>query len=349
MATVTLDHVSFTYPGSSTPVIVDMNLQIEHGSAHALLGASGVGKTTILGLLSGLLHPGSGSIRIDSRDVSAEGARKRNVAQVFQFPVTYESIPVLENLTVPLTSRGWSTAEAATRAREISRELDIDHVLAATPDQLPLFETQLVAIGKALVRDDVDLVLLDEPLTAVEPAIKWQVRQTLNKFQAAHDLTMVYVTHDQTEALTYADSVSVIADGTILQTGTPASIYHQPASPFVGEFVGSPGMQFVTCLVRGGRLTVASQMLRHVDVEDGQYLLGVRPDWIGLSTNGPWRIAASQVLGTQSGIAVSMHRITHPDGSLLARHVGEFALDSSVSLTLDHFTLFLGDEAVVHE
>lgn len=349
MATVTLDHVSFTYPGSSNPVIVDMNLRIEHGSAHALLGASGAGKTTILGLLSGLLHPGSGSIGLDGRDVSAEGARKRNISLVFQFPVTYESISVLGNLTLPLTSRGWSTAEAVTRAREIARELDIDHVLTATPDQLPLFEKQLVAIGKALIRDDVDLVLLDEPMTSLEPAIKWRVRQTLNRFQAAHDLTMVYVTHDQTEALTCADSVSVMAGGTILQTGTPASIYHQPASRFVGEFIGSPGMQFVTCLVRGGRMTVAGETLRHVDVEDGQYLLGVRPDWIGLSTTGPWRIADSQVLGTQSGIEVSMHRITHPDGSLLVRHVGEFALDSSVSLTVNHFTLFLGDEAIVHE
>jgi len=348
MATITLDRVSFTYPGTNAPVISDLNLSIRHGSAHALLGASGAGKTTILGLLSGLLHPSQGNILINGRDVSAEGARQRNMALVFQFPVTYESISVLENLMLPLVSRGWNKSEAASRAKEIAIELGIDHVLKTTPDRLPLFEKQLVAIGKSLVRDDVDLVLLDEPLTAVEPAIKWRLRQTLNKFQAAHGLTMVYVTHDQTEALTFADTVSVMADGRILQTGPPEEIYLQPATQFVGEFIGSLGMQFVDCEITSGQLLVGGENLKNVDLDNGNYTLGVRPDWLEVRDQGPWKVLSKQILGTQAGEAISLHQLSHVGSTLLARHVGELESGANVGIELKQFTLFKGEEAVAH-
>ncbi len=348
MASVTLDQVTFKYPGTDDPVIVGMDLHIEDGSTHALLGASGAGKTTMLGLLSGLLQPSSGSISIHGHDVSTSGARQRNMALVFQFPVTYEAIPVLDNLTLPLTSRGWSQSDAVRRAREVADELNIGHLLTASPEKLPLFEKQLVAIGKALVRDDVDLVLLDEPLTAVEPSIKWRLRQTLNKFQANHGLTMVYVTHDQTEALTFADTVSVMADGTILQTGDPVSIYERPESRFVGQFIGSPGMQFVQCRVSAGQLTVAAETLGRVDSHDGDYLLGVRAGWCSLTPAGPWQIRERQVLGTRGGRPLYQYRLSHSDGTLLVQHAGDAGTSTSVGVSLQHFALFRGDEAVAY-
>ena len=348
MASIQLEQVSFSYPGTTIPVIDCLNLDIHHGSAHALLGASGAGKSTILGLLSGLLHPDDGRVTIDGQDVSAVGARDRNMALVFQFPVTYESISVLENLTLPLTSRGWSRSHARDRAKEIARELEIDHVLDAAPGQLPLYEKQLVAIGKSLVRDDVDLVLLDEPLTAVEPAIKWRLRQTLNKFQAAHELTMVYVTHDQTEALTFADTVSVMADGRILQTGLPHDVYQKPASRFVGEFIGSPGMQFASCEVTAGKLIVANQEVRDIDVADGKYHLGVRPDWVQLGDGGEWQSTSSRTLGTLSGQKVSLHEVCFMEELLLAEHVGDLEISNSIGLKLSRYSLFDGEKAIFH-
>ncbi|CAN0585203.1 unnamed protein product, partial [Ectocarpus sp. 12 AP-2014] len=205
----------------------------------------GAGKTTLLNLLSGLLPPSRGQITFDDRNVSELSARERNVALVFQFPVLYETKSVLDNLMFPLVNRGWTPVDARKRASDIAGELEIDDVLNLRPNRLSLFQKQLTAIGKSLVRTDVDLVLLDEPLTAVEPAKKWRLRKMLSRFQASHGLTMIYVTHDQTEALTFASQVSVLADGRILQTGTPEDIYSRPANHFVGDFIGSPGMRFI--------------------------------------------------------------------------------------------------------
>lgn len=349
MVSVRLDQVGYIYPGSEEAALSGLSLEIHDGEAHALLGASGAGKTTMLNLLSGLLHPTEGEVYLGDRNVSLLGARERNVALVFQFPVLYESKSVLENLMFPLDTRGWRRAEAQRRAEEIASELGIDAVLSLKPQALSLFQKQLTAIGKSLVRPDVDLVLLDEPLTAVEPGIKWRLRQTLSRFQETHGLTMIYVTHDQTEALTFADVVSVMADGGIVQTGTPEDIYESPASKLVGRFIGSPGMNFVDCEVRGGEILVAGSSLGGSSgLADGAYELGVRSEWARVSdqAEGDWRVVDSKILGTTSGEVRRLVRLSSEIGHLQVETTGRLPDDGAVNVSFEKFVMFDGEGAV---
>ena len=270
MAQIDLQDVTFTYPGTDVPVIDALSVTIDSGEAHALLGASGAGKTTLLNLLSGLLHPTQGRILFDGEDVSALPGRARKVAQVFQFPVLYESLNVRRNVEFPLTQLGMAGDEMASRVDYIVDELEIGALLGAKPPALSLFEKQLVALAKALVRPDISVVLLDEPLTAVEPRIKWRLRQALRRVKQDLGVTMIYVTHDQTEALTFADRVSVLTADGILQTDTPEEIYNNPCHEFVGHFIGSPGMNFVdTGLELPGDMELA-----------GVDRVGFRPEWV---------------------------------------------------------------------
>ena len=265
MAAISLENLTFSYPGADAPTVENLNLEIGDGEAHALLGASGTGKTTLLNLLSGLLQPTGGKIRFGTQDVAALAGRARNVAQVFQFPVLYESMTVAQNLGFALGITRARAAKAHARVNQIAQELDIEHLLDRKAQGLGLFEKQLVAVGKALVKENTALVLLDEPLTAVEPKIKWRLRQTLLKAQHDLGLTMVYVTHDQTEALTFADRVSVLTPRGIVQTGTPAEIYQSPTHEYVGHFVGSPGMNYIPAQILG---------------LSGGDTLGFRPEWL---------------------------------------------------------------------
>ncbi|HIG39773.1 MAG: ABC transporter ATP-binding protein [bacterium] len=353
MAEIVLENVSYTYPGESAPTLAGLNLTIEHGRAHALLGASGAGKTTMLNLLSGLLHPSSGRILFDGVDVSLLDARARDVALVFQFPVLYESLSVIENLVFPLMNRGWQRTDAVSRAVEISTELGIEGIHDAKPAVLSLFQKQLVAIGKSLMRDDVDLVLLDEPLTAVEPSIKWRLRQTLTRLQQSHGLTMVYVTHDQTEALTFAEEVSVMARGTILQTGKPVDIFQSPNCRFVGHFIGSPGMQFVDCDVadRTARLTGhnSDEVAVALDLPNGHYQLGARVEWVRVRREpGSWQVQGSTILGTEVGEARVLLTLTMGDQKLQAQATGKWSVGDNVNVIFDRFILFDDEKAVVN-
>ena len=281
MAGITLKDVSFVYPGTSTPVLEDLNLTIKPGQAHALLGASGAGKTTLLNILSGLLTPTSGQVRFDDLDVSAVPGRARKVAQVFQFPVLYESLDVQSNVEFPLSQLKLPKAELAERVAYIAAELEIESLLTRRIADLSLFEKQLVAVAKALVRPDISVVLLDEPLTAVEPRIKWRLRQALRRVKQDLGVTMVYVTHDQTEALTFADEVSVLTADGILQTDTPEQIYNSPSHEFVGHFIGSPGMNFIDTEQTDHGLYLPGVAL------DGVDRIGFRPEWVDVETPGP--------------------------------------------------------------
>ena len=271
MASLTLDGVSFSYePGK--PILEDLSLSVADGERHAILGASGAGKTTLLNVLSGLLTPTSGRILFDTDDVTHEPAAARSLTQVFQFPVLYEALSVQANLEFALRNHGDFDAEASDRIGEIVTELGLLDALGKKPKQLSLYEKQLVAVAKAIARTNTRLVLLDEPLTAVDPKRKWQMRQVLRRIQEKFKLTMIYVTHDQTEAMAFADRVSLLTTEGIAQTGTPQELYEAPATRFVGYFVGSPGMNFVPGTAIGRDEAV-----------------GFRPNWaqIGEAGDGP--------------------------------------------------------------
>jgi glycerol transport system ATP-binding protein len=248
--------------------------------------------------------PSAGTLSFDGVDVGNLPPRDRRVAQVFQFPVLYRSMTVAEVLAFPLRNRGWKRADARARALDIAGRLDLTPWLDARAASLPLFQQQLVGIGRALVRPDIALVLLDEPLTAVEPAIKWQLRRAIRDVQRELGATMVYVTHDQTEAMTFADRISVVHDGRILQTDTPEALYNRPAHEHVAHFIGSPGMNLLEATVEGGVFRVGDQAVAAApDLGDGPCALGFRPEWAALEKGaaGPMAIVgATRVLGVEA-------------------------------------------------
>ncbi|MCZ6711542.1 MAG: ABC transporter ATP-binding protein, partial [Gammaproteobacteria bacterium] len=280
------------------------------GEAHALLGSSGAGKTTLLNILSGLEPPSGGRVLFDGRDVTRTTPRERNVSQVFQFPVLYESLTVAQNLEFPLKLKRVRGPERRRRALAIAERLSLADLLESKPAALSLFEKQLVAIGRALVRPEVSVVLLDEPLTAVEPATKWQLRQVLKSAQAELGATMIYVTHDQTEALTFAENISVLHEGQIVQTGSAETLFNLPNHEHVAHFIGSPGMNLVVGEITDGAYRIAGQVVASAaGLDPGPCTIGFRPEWAvatrrdaDASASGlPARVTAVRVLGVRHG------------------------------------------------
>ncbi|NKB99809.1 MAG: ATP-binding cassette domain-containing protein [Pseudomonadales bacterium] len=297
MASIELIDVSFSYPsaGPDVRVIDNLSLAIEDGERHAILGASGAGKTTLLNLLSGILQPDQGQILFDGETVQGVSTGDRSLTQVFQFPVLYESLSVHDNLIFALKNRGEFDADAALRVNEIVSELGLEGSLESKPGQLDLYQKQLVAVAKVIVRSNTRLVLLDEPLTAVDPTRKWQMRRILRRIQARFGLTMVYVTHDQTEAMSFAEKISVLTVDGIAQTGTPDELYEKPETPFVGHFVGSPGMNFLPATTLAGE---------EIDRESGA-VIGFRQDWASIRS-------ASDEAADVTGVVRDV-RLTHTE------------------------------------
>jgi len=313
LAELLLSNLSHSYPGAGAPTLSGLNLRVASGEAHALLGSSGAGKSTLLNLLSGLLPASPGQLLLGGQDLADQPPSSRGVAQVFQFPVLYEAMSVLGNLAFPLRVMGMSRRDCRARARQMAEQLEIDHLLERRPTRLGLFEKQLVAIGKALVRPDLSLVLLDEPLTAAEPARKWRLRHTLKSLQRESGATMIYVTHDQTEALTFADRISVMHEGGILQTGSPEQLINAPTHEHVGYFVGTPGMNFLDARIESDVCLVGDVPFGSLVVSPGVCRIGFRPEWAKLAgapaqthSGSDWIIAADvisqRVLGTHRGV-----------------------------------------------
>lgn len=305
--------VSHRYPGAgdarSDLALKPLNMQWQDGVAYALLGPSGCGKTTLLNLLSGLLTPSTGQIRFDEQDVTALPAEARNIAQVFQFPVIYDTMTVAQNLAFPLRNRGVPKAQQVQRVNEILALLGLSHRAQDRARRLSADEKQKISLGRGLVRDDANAILFDEPLTVIDPALKWELRAQLKQVHQRVGHTMIYVTHDQTEALTFADQVVVMLDGEVLQVGSPQTLFEQPEHTFVGDFIGSPGMNLLSCTVSGAEALVGAQRVhlgaRYPDCS-GPLTLGVRPEHVLLEeadaagSNLPVTIERIQDLGRHS-------------------------------------------------
>lgn len=255
MAEIVLSNITHRY-GEGDHALRNINLVWEHGGAYALLGPSGCGKTTMLDIISGLLAPSEGEVLFDGVDVAAMSPTERNIAQVFQFPVLYESMTVEQNLRFPLRNRGVGKAAAQRRAEEICELLEIGALRRRRAKGLSADAKQLVSLGRALVRRDVSAILFDEPLTVIDPQKKWGIRQALKRVHQELNHTLVYVTHDQTEALTFADEVVVMSAGEVLQKATPDVLFERPAHRFVGHFIGSPGMNFLPVTVHGSTVEI---------------------------------------------------------------------------------------------
>ena len=196
----------------------------EDGAACALLGPSGCGKTTLLNIVSGLLTPSRGRVLYDGRDVTTLRPEKRNIAQVFQFPVLYDTMSVYNNLAFPLRNRGIDESLVKERVLEIAEILELIPFLGKRAAGLAADAKQKISLGRGLVRSDVAAILFDEPLTVIDPQLKWHLRRKLKEIHEKLKLTFIYVTHDQVEALTFADQVAVMYEGEIVQIGTPQDL-----------------------------------------------------------------------------------------------------------------------------
>src|SRR2546423_5447500 len=249
MARIDLVDLAHSYSGNNaapeTFALKPVTMTWRQGGAYALLGPSGCGKTTLLNLISGIVTPSRGKILFDGTDITPLSTQKRNIAQVFQFPVIYDTMTVGQNLAFPLLNRGVAKPEIDARVAEIAKLLDLTPYLERKATRLTADAKQKISLGRGLVRSDVAAVLFDEPLTVIDPELKWQLRSKLKALHRTLDLTMIYVTHDQTEALTFADTVVVMHDGRVVQSGTPTELFDKPAHTFVGYFIGSPCMNIV--------------------------------------------------------------------------------------------------------
>src|SRR6478735_4960176 len=302
MARIDLVDLAHSYGGNGSALesfaLKPVTMTWRQGGAYALLGPSGCGKTTLLNLISGIVTPSRGKILFDATDITQATTRKRNIAQVFQFPVIYDTMTVGENLAFPLKNRGLPAAEIATRVRQIAWLLDLTPYLNRKATRLTADAKQKISLGRGLVRSDVAAVLFDEPLTVIDPELKWQLRSKLKALHRELDLTMIYVTHDQTEALTFADTVVVMHDGRVVQSGTPAELFDKPAHTFVGYFIGSPGMNIVPAEVRGREARIDGHVIalrrNYNRLPAGARIeIGVRPEFVDVAPPAPGLLSAN--------------------------------------------------------
>ncbi|WP_172327868.1 ABC transporter ATP-binding protein [Mangrovicoccus sp. HB161399] len=290
MARITLDNLAHSYrsdPASEDDyALKELNHVWEDGAAYALLGSSGCGKSTLLNIISGLLQPSQGRILFDDRDVTHAETAERNIAQVFQFPVVYDTMTVRDNLAFPLRNRGRDEAYVAERVNEIARMIGMEEMLDRKARGLTADAKQKISLGRGMVRKDVNALLFDEPLTVIDPHMKWELRTQLKKLHHEFGHTMIYVTHDQTEALTFADKVVVMYDGRVVQIGTPEELFETPEHTFVGYFIGSPGMNLLPAEVEGSMARVGGQQIglgRGYGPLSGKVEIGIRPEHARLS------------------------------------------------------------------
>ncbi|WP_186391801.1 MULTISPECIES: ABC transporter ATP-binding protein [unclassified Pannonibacter] len=290
MAKITLDNLAHSYnprpKNEDDFALKELNHVWNDGEAYALLGSSGCGKSTLLNIISGLLVPSQGRILFNDTDVTGKATAERNIAQVFQFPVVYDTMTVRGNLAFPLKNRGASAAYVAERVQKIARMIGMEEVLDRKARGLTADAKQKISLGRGMVREDVNALLFDEPLTVIDPHMKWELRTQLKSLHHEFGHTMIYVTHDQTEALTFADKVVVMYDGRVVQIGTPQELFERPAHTFVGYFIGSPGMNLMDAKVEGNSAYVngATIPLGHgYSGLDGKIQIGVRPEFVRLS------------------------------------------------------------------
>ena len=295
MAKITLDQLRHSYaeqPEHDTDwALKQIDIEWSDGGAYALLGPSGCGKSTLLNIISGLINPTQRRILFDESDVTGRSPVERNIAQVFQFPVIYDTMTVYDNLAFPLRNRGMNEAAVDARVKEVATMLDLTDTLKRRASRLTADGKQKISLGRGLVRSDVNVIMFDEPLTVIDPHLKWVLRSKLKEVHHEFGATMIYVTHDQTEALTFADQVVVMFEGTIVQVGTPVELFEKPKHTFVGHFIGSPGMNILPCRVDGASVVfdgevvpIANAISQHDTTNSLE--LGVRPEFVRFADSG---------------------------------------------------------------
>ncbi|TNC67503.1 ABC transporter ATP-binding protein [Rubellimicrobium roseum] len=350
MAEIVLTNVSKSY--GAVPVIDDVSLAIRSGELVVFLGPSGSGKSTLLRMIAGLETIDSGTLTIGGTRCESLPPGQRGVAMVFQNYALYPHMTVRENLAFGLRNVGMASDEIARRVGEAARILEIGQLLDRRPAQLSGGQRQRVAIGRAIVKEP-RAFLFDEPLSNLDAALRVRTRVELAELHQRIRSTMIYVTHDQTEAMTLADRIVVLNDRRIEQIGTPMEVYSRPASRFVAGFVGSPAMNFIDVTVerrgtdRGAVLPSGVRLPLHVTVaEAGRYQLGIRPESLRVTPAGgdlQGEATVVERLGDRTLVHVRL-----PDGaSVTAQDTGRSSLAAGahVGLEIDRSEVHLFDQA----
>jgi glycerol transport system ATP-binding protein len=293
-------------------------------------------------------------VKFGGQDVTALSPQARNIAQVFQFPVIYDTMTVAENLAFPLRNRGVPADRIRQRVGRIAEMLELSSQLDKRASGLAADAKQKISLGRGLVREDVSAVLFDEPLTVIDPHLKWQLRRKLKQIHHELKLTLIYVTHDQVEALTFADEVVVMSRGRAVQKGAAEDLFERPAHTFVGHFIGSPGMNFLPATAVRGGLLVNEQPLALSDgrqLPEGPLKLGIRPEYLALGEAGdgrslPARVGRVQDIGTHFLLTCELGG--HTLKSRLPAEARAPAVGDTVHLRLlDEHTCFYRDEQLV--
>jgi ABC-type sugar transport system ATPase subunit len=295
MASVELTNIHKSFGGHE--VIRDLTLSVPDGSFCALLGPSGCGKSTLLRMIAGLEAVTSGTVKIGERDVTFAEPKSRGVAMVFQSYALYPHLTVAQNITFSLSLAGAPKQAQREAAERVGKLLQLDQLLDRRPAELSGGQRQRVAIGRALVRDP-DVFLFDEPLSNLDALLRVQMRIELAKLHSDLKSTMIYVTHDQVEAMTLADKIVVLDKGIIQQVGSPLDLYNAPANRFVAGFIGSPGMNFAT-LGEGGILPGGGTIGSGVSANTHE--IGIRPEHVKLTAAGAGQIDGKATVVEQLG------------------------------------------------
>ncbi|EJN51526.1 ABC transporter, ATP-binding protein [Actinomyces sp. ICM58] len=285
MATVTFDHATRVYPGADKPAVDQLCLDIADGEFLVLVGPSGCGKSTSLRMLAGLEDVNGGRILIGDKDVTDVPPKNRDIAMVFQNYALYPHMSVRENMGFALKIAGVSKEKINQRVEEAARILDLEPYLDRKPKALSGGQRQRVAMGRAIVRKP-QVFLMDEPLSNLDAKLRVQTRTQIASLQRELGVTTVYVTHDQTEALTMGDRIAVLAGGLLQQVGTPQEMYERPANEFVAGFIGSPAMNLGTFTVDGEWAKIGPARVRLsaatrdalVPEDGGKIKIGFRPE-----------------------------------------------------------------------
>jgi multiple sugar transport system ATP-binding protein len=318
MATVEFIGASRTYPKQRVPAVAPLTMTVASGELLAVVGPSGSGKSTTLRILAGLEPCDVGEVRIGDRDVTTLQTRERNVAMVFQTFALYPHMSVAENMAFALKMTKMSSEDIKQRVLKAAEMLDLTDVLNRLPKTLSGGQRQRVAMGRAVVREP-DVFLMDEPLSNLDAQLRQQMRVEIMDLQRRLATTMLYVTHDQTEAMTMGDRVAVFDRGVLQQCATPAEIYDQPASLFVATFIGTPRMNMLSVEVADGKAKLGSHWLPlpAMSYSPNQMMLGIRPEDVTVDET--------------SGVRLLAHRVEIPGADTLVHGT---IVDSDFALTL---------------
>jgi len=323
----------------SNQVIRDLDLQVEPGEFLVLLGPSGCGKSTLLHSIAGLIDLADGAIEIGGRDMSYADPSERGIGMVFQSYALYPTMTVEKNMSFGLRISGAPKAEVQRRVQRAAAMLQLENLLDRKPAQLSGGQRQRVAIGRALVRE-AGVYLFDEPLSNLDAKLRAELRRELKLLHAALGSTMIYVTHDQAEAMTLATRIVVMQGGRIQQIGTPSEVYERPANRFVAGFLGSPSMNFIEGSLDGQRRFTAGAL--HLDLAPDSraapsaVTLAVRPEDIHLAADGPLQASVTLVepMGNHQVVWLdcgghALSCIVHDARALAGGETVRFAIDAA--------------------